>query len=116
MKKKAFLIAMGTIVSANEGKEKESLWRAKAALGVTVPFKQIYIGTKGSKGFSVQLEGLFRARKDNGLSLFAGAAVGPFFSEDFKVHESHGLSLNENFCRLRLDKFHSDKGSDFYRK
>ena len=91
------LFAAGTVLSANGDGTNESLWHTEAALGITVPLKQIYVGQKESKGFSVQLEGLYRARMDNGLSLFAGAAAGPFISEGFKVNDTHGICVNVNF-------------------
>ena len=91
------LFAAGTVLSANGDGANETLWHTEAALGITVPLKQIYVGQKESKGFSVQLEGLYRARMDNGLSLFAGAAAGPFISEGFKVNDSHSICVNVNF-------------------
>ncbi len=91
------LLAAGTVIFANDNRTNESFWHTEAALGITVPLKKIYVGQRESKGFSVQLEGLYRARMENGLSLFAGAAAGPFISEGFKVNDSHSLCVNVNF-------------------
>lgn len=93
----ALLLASQTLLSADEDKAKESNWHTEAALGASVPLKLIYTGSQKSKGFSAQLEGLYRARTDKGLALFAGAAAGPFFSKGFKAHDSRGLCVNVNF-------------------
>ena len=93
----ALLLASQTLLSADEGEAKESNWHTEAELGASVPLKLIYTGSQKSKGFSAQLEGLYRARTDKGLAFFAGAAAGPFFT-----HPRCGTSFMFNVLAISI--------------
>ena len=93
----SLVLFFGELLAAQEDGAKKSVWHTEAGIGVQVPFKQLYINGNNFPGFSVQLEALYRGRMENGFSLYAGAAAGPYFNKDFKINDSKGLCINFNF-------------------
>lgn len=89
------------VVSESENKNSvPSEWNQSIGLGLTFPFKMIFIDGNKSTGFSTQINVTYEEKKSSGLIFFVDAAIGPYFYNDLHIGDSSGLCFNMSilFC------------------